>query len=56
MPLPVPYTLFNNIIVNFITNLPPSKYNGLIYDTLVIFMDKFTKIAYYILIIKILDT
>ena len=41
--------------MNFITDLSLSKFRDIVYDIIVVFIDKFTKIIYYILTIKDLD-
>jgi len=34
--------------MDFITDLPPSKLNGLVYDCILVFVDRFTKMAHYV--------
>jgi len=46
--LPVPDALWENIIMDFITDLPLSQANNIIYNTIIVVVDKLTKIAYYI--------
>ncbi len=42
--------------MNFIINLPPSKYRGTVYNIIFIVVDRFTKMARYIPIIIKIDT
>ena len=42
--------------MNFIINLPPSKYKGTIYNTIFIVINRFIKIIKYIFIIIKIDT
>ncbi len=42
--------------MNFITSLPPSKYKGIIYNTIFIIKNRFIKIIRYIFIINIYIT
>jgi len=44
------------ISINFIINLPPSKYKGTIYNIIFIVINPFTKIVKYIFIIIKIDT
>ena len=48
LPLPVPEAPWDHITVDFITQLPPSKFRGVVYDTVAVFVDKFTKMAHYV--------
>jgi len=34
--------------MDFITDLPPSKSNGVVYDSILIFVDRFTKMSHYV--------
>ncbi len=42
--------------MDFITSLPPSKYRSTVYNAIFIIVDRFTKMARYILIIIKIDT
>ena len=41
--------------MDFITDLPPSKSHGQVYDSILIVIDQFTKLAQYILVRKMID-
>ena len=41
--------------MDFVTGLPPSKYRGKVYDTILIVVNRFTKMVRYLLIIIIID-
>jgi len=42
--------------MNFITNLPPSKYKNIVYNIIFIVINRFIKIIKYIFIIIKIDT
>ena len=51
--LPVLTELWTHLAVDFITDLPPSKgRRGIIYNTILVIMDRFSKYALYIVILK----
>ena len=53
-PLPIPKGPWQDITVDFITGLPISEVNSKKYDAIIVIVDCFTKMAYYILIITTL--
>ena len=55
-PFPIPIKPFQEIIIDFITGLPPNVRRNTIYNAILIIIDRFTKIAKYILITKKVDT
>jgi hypothetical protein len=46
--LNVPDTPWADITLDFIMELPPSEYDGKVYDTILVVVDKLTKMAHYI--------
>ena len=52
-PLPVPARPFEEITMDFITSLPPSKWRGHTYDSILVIVDRFTKAVQYIPITKV---
>lgn len=46
--LPVSTTPWSQITMDFITDLPPSLHRGLVYDSILVVVDRFTKVAKYI--------
>ena len=42
--------------MDFITDLPPSNFHGKVYDSILVVVDKYTKIAWYILYTKKVTT
>ena len=42
--------------MDFITDLPPSKRYGQVYDSILVMIDRFTKMARYIAVRKSMDT
>ena len=51
----IPSGPWKEITINFITDLPPSKCKGSIYDSILVIVDRYTKIACYLLTIKKLN-
>ena len=47
-PLPVPDGPWQWITLDFITDLPPSRLGAEVYDTILVVVDRFTKMAHYI--------
>jgi len=41
--------------MDFMIGLPPSRRNGRVYDALLVLIDRYTKMALYIAVIKKLD-
>ena len=41
--------------MDFITDLPPCNWSGKVYDSILIVMDRYTKMARYILVQKTID-
>jgi hypothetical protein len=48
--LPKPESLWKNIFMNFITGLPPSLREGRVFDAIFAIVNRYSKIAYFILI------
>jgi hypothetical protein len=46
-PLPIPDRLWKFITIDFITDLPLSEVNRKTYDSILVVVDQYTKIAYY---------
>ena len=49
---PLPSRPWQEITLDFITGLPPSRFRGKVYDSILVIVDRYTKMARYILIIK----
>jgi hypothetical protein len=47
-PLPPPSRPWEEVTMDFITELPPSKFAGVVYDAILIVVYRLTKIAHYI--------
>jgi hypothetical protein len=47
-PLPLAEGLWTDITLDFITELPESKYGGWSYDTILVVIDRWSKMAHYI--------
>jgi transposase InsO family protein len=47
-PLPIPTAPFQELSMDFIVDLPPSTRNGRVYDSILVIVDRFTKMAIYI--------
>ena len=43
MPLPQPEGIWKKILMDFIINLPPSLYKGIVYDTILVVVNKYLK-------------
>jgi hypothetical protein len=52
---PLPSRPWQEIIMDFITGLPPSKHNGAVYDSILVVVDRFTKMVRYIHVTKTID-
>ena len=46
--LPIPSGPWKQITMDFIKDLPPSKRNGIVYDAILVVVDRFTKMAVYL--------
>ena len=46
--LPITKSPWKEISMDFITGLPPSKYKGVVYDAILVIVDRFTKMVRYI--------
>jgi len=46
--LPLPAGPWEEISMDFITDLPPSKWRGVVYDSILVVVDRFTKVTQYI--------
>ena len=46
--LPVPDRLWQEITMNFIVGLPPSKHKGNVYNSILMIMDQYTKMVQYL--------
>ena len=53
--LPIADKPWKEISMDFITGLPPSKYKGVVYDSILIVVDRFTKMVRYIPINMTID-
>jgi hypothetical protein len=47
-PLPVPSGPWQEITMDFITGLPPTKWRNQVFDSILVVVDRFTKVARYI--------
>ena len=47
-PLPPPSYAWEEVTMDFITELPPSKVNGVVYDAILVVVCRLTKMAHYI--------
>ena len=47
-PLPFPQGPFQELSMDFITDLPPSNRNGSVYDAVLVVVDRYTKMSRYI--------
>jgi transposase InsO family protein len=54
-PFPTPTKPWEEITMDFITDLPPSKWGGQTYDSILVVVDRFTKLARYIPVRKTID-
>jgi hypothetical protein len=46
--LPIPKTIWEEISLDFITKLPPSMLDGKVYDSILVVVDRYSKMALYI--------
>ena len=53
--LPIASQPWQEISIDFVTGLPPSKYKGLVYNAILIIVDRFTKIVRYLPISTTID-
>jgi len=54
--LPRPDQLWQDIMIDFIIGLPPSKQGDSVYDAIYIIVDRYTKMALYLSIVKTITT
>ena len=54
-PLPKPVGPWKEITMDFITGLPPSKFKGVLYDAILVVVDRYTKMARYLRCTKEID-
>jgi transposase InsO family protein len=54
-PIPIPGKPWEEITMDFITDLPPSKLNGQIYDSILVIVDRYTKMGRFIPVRKTID-
>jgi hypothetical protein len=47
-PLLIPSGPFEELSIDFIIDLPPSTRNGTVYDSILVIVDRYTKMARYI--------
>lgn len=47
-PLPIPKAIWEEVSLDFIVKLPPSKANGVVYDSILVIVDRLSKMALYI--------
>jgi transposase InsO family protein len=52
VPFAVPIKPWEEITMDFITDLPPSKIDGRVYDSILVIVDRFTKLSRYIPVTK----
>jgi transposase InsO family protein len=52
---PLPSRPWQEITMDFITGLPPSKHNGAIYDSILVVVDRYTKMVRYLHVTKTID-
>ena len=52
----IPIGSWREITIDFIIDLPPSKRNGIIYDAILMIVDRYTKMVCYLLTIKKINT
>ena len=48
MPLPQPEGIWKEILIDFITDLPPSFYREIAYDAILVIIDKYSKIIQFV--------
>jgi transposase InsO family protein len=51
-PLPLPKGPWQQLTMDFMSGVPPSKWNGKVYDALLVIIDRYTKMALYIPVTK----
>lgn len=54
-PLPIPQRPFQEITMDFVTDLPPSKVGSIVHDAILVVVDRYTKAARYIPVTKDID-
>jgi hypothetical protein len=47
-PLPIPDYPWEEVTMDFVTELPPSKCSGAVYDAILVIVDRLTKMAHYV--------
>lgn len=47
-PLPIPTKPWEDVTMDFITELPPSKFNGIVYDAILVVVCRLTKMSHYV--------
>jgi hypothetical protein len=52
---PFPTRLWQEITMDFIIGLLPSKYNGAIYDAILVVVDRYMKMVWYLYVTKMID-
>jgi len=45
MPLPQPEGIWKEILINFITDLPLSLYREIVYDAILVVVDRYSKMV-----------
>ncbi len=48
MPLPQPEGIWKEILINFITGLPLSLYRGIVYDAILVVIDRYSKMIQFV--------
>jgi len=48
MPLPQPEGIWKKILINFITDLLLSFYRGIVYDAILVIIDRYSKIVQFV--------
>ena len=46
-PLPIPIKLWKDVALDFIIGLPLLKHNGIVYDVILVIVDRYSKMALY---------
>ena len=54
-PLEVPNGPWTDITIDFVTDLPPSRFGDQVYDALMVVVDRFSKMAHYVPVWKDID-
>ena len=55
VPLPIPTGPWRDISLDFIIGLPPSLYIGVVYDAILVVVDRFSKMVRYVPTVNIVN-